>query len=1178
MRFLPAILPTTVIFCVFFYIILLFWIANKGDRLQFSENTWTKSPFVYALALGVYCTSWTFFGLVGTASDNGWEFFPILLGPILLFTVGFPILKKIFTLCKQEHIHSIADFLSSRYGKRQKVAVTVTLVVLLATIPYIALQLKAVSDALALLIDEQVFVEDDLVLVTTISMIIFALFFGAKRLDMSGYHSGIMTVLAFESLMKLLVLFSIAVFSLLLFKNIDVPSVSTEINMALSQPPNWPKFLINTFLSMCAILCLPRMFHVTFVECLDLKHLKTSRWLFSLYLLLISLCVVTIAWVGNHVLYTDANISGDTYVIALPIFNNSNFLAILAFIGGFSAATAMIIIATITLSQMLSNDVILPLILKRKLYRAAPQEFSKNIIFIRRFTVIAIVFAAYYYQIALAQNTALNSIGLAAFALAVQLFPGIIFGIYWHKGNIKGFTGGLITGITIWIFMLFIPILAEAGILSQPFSGNFLFSIRDNLSQFLGIPPNDNITPAVFISLAANIIIYILYSLIHKEELIDKIQSAAFTQYKKGSFNAYDRVDTEDLKTLLYEFMGKNQASYLIQELDKSGNKKEFIEKSQKALSGIVGIASAQTILQSMMKGKSIAVEDIVNLVGDTTKALRFNQDILFSSFNGISSGISVVNDNLQLVAWNKAYEELFNYPEGSLHIGMSISEIMLMNAKRGLLDGKNPEEEIQKRTRKMSLGIPYRFIRHHNQHMTLEIIGKPLPTGGYVTTYNNISEFIQAQSALKRANENLESRVTERTQEIETINSDLREQITEKERIARELDEARKVSEQANQSKTHFLAMAGHDIMQPINAANIYIEAIQNNQEKKQDLLPKLKASIENTESIIRTLLEISKIDNISLAPKVSTFAINDVLLPLVENAKITSEPTVTINYIPCKAYVTSNKHYLHRILQNYISNALKYTKSGKILIGCRRRKQQHKKLLEIVVIDTGQGIPKNEQQLIFNDFYRAKSQSSENTPQGLGLGLSIVSRFSELLSHPINCHSVKGKGSAFSVTVPLSYMAQDNKKLLRKPAADIRTSLTKNNYNLSIAYLDDDDSNLTAMEALLTQWGCQIHTFNTAFKFLQYFDDHYHDLDLIMVDYHLGPGELLGTDIIQEVVDRLKIINADNINICLISAATDMNLHKIARGAGHEFLSKPIKPAKISALLESYSKKKDT
>jgi Na+/proline symporter/signal transduction histidine kinase len=1221
---------------VFIYILLLFTLARYGDKQYFFKSSWVRHPIVYALALGVYCTSWTFYGLVGTASVKGWNFFPILLGPILLFTLGFPLLERIYKICRQEHIHSIADFIASRYGKRQSVAATVSVVVLMATIPYIALQLKAVSDTLLLTMGDEFLVSQDLTFVIALCMIAFTLLFGAKRLDMSGYHSGLMTAIAFESIVKLVVLAVVAISCLIWLADTSwseiVNSSEQTATSVFYQPITWPRFLVETLLSICAVFCLPRMFHVTFVECLSKRHLRYSRWVFVGYLLLISAFVVVISSTGNTLLGSDSSVSGDTYVIALPMAQNEPWIAMLAFLGGFSAATAMIIVATMTLSHMLSNDVVLPLLLREDKVRSKEktrgqqkkiiaQDFSRRLIFSRRSTVVLVILAAYLYQSVLAENAALTSIGLIAFALVVQLAPAILFGLYWKKGNVSGFYAGLLVGLFLWFYTLMIPLLTDAGLMNTYVVEQGLLGVQWLRPESLfGLTFSDSFTRAVLISLLANIACYIWYSATSLEKLADRIQATAFTQLTKGAYDYYNDINLDDLRVLLSEFLGESgsndifiayqnqlnsaqthinstQSSEIVANSAVNNTvKHRLVEKSQKSLAGIVGIASAQSMIESLYSGKKMAVEEVVNLFGETTKALRFNQEVLSTSFENISSGISVVDKDLRLIAWNRRYEDIFEYPEGMLYVGVPVADMMRFNAERGLLGEGDVEMLIEKRLTHMVTGKEYRVVRFHHNDIVIEIKGRPLPNGGYVTTYDDITEFIKVQKGLEEANTTLEQRVNERTQMIEEVNASLLKEILRRGEIELALREAKKVADDANASKTKFLALASHDIMQPLNAASLYASALLDdevvNNEKEHTIVQKLKSAIQNTESIIATLLEISKVDHGVIQTKNEVVELNNILMNIVSEASVQASDCLTVRYCPTSLIVLSDPHYLYRIVQNFVSNAIKYTPRGKVLVGCRRvTSSDGKRWVDICVLDTGLGISEQEQQAIFSDFYRVPASDNHNSPKnsipGVGLGLSVVERFSELLQHKVYCRSVLNKGSCFSVRVPLSTRPAIEKN---KEAALVLPQVLD---GMTVAYVDDEPENLSATAALLHRWQCEMVPISSVGEARAYVNKIISGEcvmpDVLLMDYQLDVLDVSGIELAKEMQEQWlayssstmcfeeKYLSHKIVPVCIVSAAAEVGLPEKVSQAGFEFLRKPVKPGRLRALLTHLKERRD-
>jgi len=1152
--------PIILVSALIAYLGLLFWVAQLADRRRFSATGWFRHPLIYALALGVYCTSWTFYGLVGTAASNGWYYLPILLGPLLLFTIGFPLVHRIASICRQEHLHSIADFIASRYGKRQSIAFVVTLLVLVATVPYIALQLKAVTDALLASVDTVAFASQDITLVVAASMILFTLVFGANRLDVSSYHSGIMVAIAFESLIKIVAMASIALYALFLSRGFDPSEISNTSNVVFSKSTLTLPFWVLTLVSACSIFCLPRMFQVTFVECLSDRHLHFARKFFSGYMLVFAAAIFVIAWVGNQAL-SELDIKGDIYVLALPMLADNKALSLLGFIGGFSAATAMIIVATLTLSQMLSNDVILPVLINsRKNHSSLIPDYSIALKITRRLTVAAIIGLAWLYQHSLAENAALTDIGLVAFALVVQLAPAIILGLYWQRCNALGVFVGLGTGTWLLFYTLMLPLLANAGFVSQDFihQGPFGFSLL-RPDQLLGLHFDDHYTHGVVLSLLGNIAATVWFSRLDRVRLADRIQANAFVNRERAKQDAAVQklqIDREDLSALLQQFLGQ-AASRQIMQTD--GNdpdalaSNELISAAEQALAGVIGVASTRAMLVNLSSGNSLGVAEVVNIFEETTRTLQFNQDMLFASFESISSAISVVNAELKMVAWNKRYEQMFNYPIGMLRPGRPVAELVRFNAERGMLGPGSVEQHVQTRLRHLTAGKPYRVVRTHNDGV-IEIKGRPLPKGGYVTTYDDISEFINAQNELEQANVNLEQRVQDRTQQIERINQSLRQEIEKREKTEVELIKAKSAAESASANKTQFLASASHDILQPLNAANLYACALLENPNLDDDTrenLQHLHSAIGSAEFIISNLLEISRLERGALKPKPRIFPLNEVLEQLANEFRVQTGDTVILNWRETHLWTESDPKYLRRILQNFLSNAVKYTQHGKILLGCKRCGEQ----IKVGVYDTGPGISEVHRQRIFDDFYRVETQM-----EGAGLGLGIASRFAQLLNHPIEVQSEVGCGSVFSISVPLRGQAE-----LAAVTNDPEMNVSFGLEGFSVLYIDDDENNLRALQTLMQNWGCETQVAPRPSAIIGQLEV-LSTPDAILIDYQLG-DDLNGVEMAQK-------LNAQwaKVPVCLVSAAPDEALHEAVEENAYDFLRKPIKPNKLRALLERY------
>ena len=1142
-------MTAALIFVALAYIGILFWLANWGDKTTPLAKRISHHPFVYSFSLGIYCTSWTYYGSVGTAATSSWSYLPILLGPALLFFFGQGFLRKLVLVSKKQNITTIADFISARYGKRQTTAIMVTFIALLATIPYIALQLKALSNSFLLLQSDNKISGSMVALSATLIMAMFAIFFGTRKVDVTEYRSGLMLAVAFESMIKLLAL--VAVAGLALFTLYNLPSTS-ELQIKESLWQHWNNFNFLSFnfigqslMAAAAIICLPRQFHVTVVDNQDKRHLFTARWAFPLYLLLTAAMILPIATAAIHPEIGNG-FSPDSFVLALPLMNDNVLLTTFVFIGGISAATAMIVVATLTLSTMISNDVVLPLMLRRKFKRnLITSSYKPQILLVRRFTIAGILILSYFYQQWFGHGKALASMGLVAFSLVTQLLPAIVGGLYWRKGHAYGVYAGLLAGLICWILFLMLPILD---------AGNTLDA---ELQQTL-------ITRGTLIALFANIGCYISFSLGADERLIDKIQAAAFVNPKEQAvlarrLNKNVKATVYDFKVLLQTFLGIQRSQQVLahfsltHQLDDNNTHPdpEFIAYCERALTGVLGASSAQALIHTVASGKRMAFEEVVNFFDETTQALQFNQNLLYTSLENLSHGISVVDKELNLVAWNKRYAEMFNYPAGFLEVGQPIEDIIRYNAERGECGPGEIERQVEKRVQHLKNGSSHHFIRHRRNGLVYEMIGNPLPDGGFVTSFSDITTHIATQNALEEVNMDLENRIEARTQEIRTINKDLEAQIESRVQTEQALTLAKREAEQANDSKTRFLALASHDILQPLNAARLYLAAIDEKSLADNNInnFEKLGASLDSTVHLMSALLEIAKLEQGAMTPTPRHFSIDDILAPLRnEYAILSSEKGLKLTVRSGQHIVHSDITYLRRIVQNLVSNAVKYTNAGKVLVACRKRKHH----LRIEVWDTGPGISEVEQAKIFNDFYRI--EASDN--KGVGLGLSVVKRMVDLLSIRLDVRSTPQKGSCFSIEIPYGESQFVQQKLATN-------SLFAERSAMNIIAVDDDPENLNAMASLLQKWQANYQLFDQVESVLTYANEHSAP-DVILMDYQLG-HEHDGISLIK----ALREIWQANVPAILITAVRDVELKQATKAEDIHYLSKPIKPGKLKALL---------
>ena len=1155
----------------------LFLIANWGERHADDKLIRKYGGLIYSLALAVYCTSWTYYGAVGTAVTQGWDYIPIYLGPVLLFIFAQPFLFKLLYVAKKQNVTSVADFISSRYGKRKNIALLASLVCLVVVVPYIALQLKAVSSSYHVLLggdfsDDATNWWQDSAFLSALAMAFFAILFGTRKLHLTEQSRGVMVAIAFESVVKLFALLTLglAVYVFVLGDSGNVFGRFAEHAMAQQHSSSdfgAVEFITKTVLAMVAVFLLPRQFHVAFVENVSHHHLRHARRWFSLYLFLVTIVVIPIAIAGMQ-LFPQALNAADSFVLLIPAQSGWSTLSVLVFIGGFSAATSMIIIATLALSTMISNDVVMPGLLRSSKKRGLGHDYSLLILLVRRSMVILVMALSYLYYRMFARNYELAETGLLAFALVIQLAPAVIGGLYWRRGNAWGVYLGLSIGFVLWFYTLMLPQLVSTGAINSNIMQTGLFGWQALIPTALLGTELDSLSHGVLFSLGFNLLFYVVGSLLTQVNLQDRLQAVAFVK-PNLPVNHQDtparriRIRNTDLKILLERFVGANRAAECLQEY---GRRQQvglqlddlpsvgLVEHVERELAGVIGASSASAMVNAVLEGRQLAFEDVVTLFDDTTQAIQFSRKILFSTLEHLSQGVSVVDRELKLVAWNRAYLEMFDYPEAMVRVGRPIADIVRFNAERGLCGPGSSDEHVEKRIAHMQKGTAHVFQRVRPDGKVIEMRGNPIPGGGFVTSFTDISEHVKAVQALAEAKQHLEDRVQERTHTISEINHELLGEVRRRRETEQQLLQAKAEAEVANASKTRFLALASHDILQPLNAARLFTAALAGSQDvqQQQHIISQLDNSLKASEELISTLLEIAKLDDGKLSPEVQTVSLKELLSQLSDEFSLLAKQKGLQLQVRAADYqVQTDPTYLRRILQNMLSNAIKYTKNGRILLGCRKRGNQ----LLLQVWDSGPGIAEPDLQRIFEDFYRIDATAKGQ--QGVGLGLGVVNRMAKLLGHPLKVASWPGKGSMFSIQLPL--VAAVSRIELPLPTSSVQRPVL----GLSVVCVDDDAANLAALTVLLQQWQISdVVSFYDEDSLLQYARNHPAP-DALLIDYQLGQ-HLNGL----QLYEKIKLAWG-KVNGILVSASPEAGLAMKAKQSGLLFLAKPIKPAALRASL---------
>lgn len=1136
---------------------IAWWAERYASNIRF--NWWR--PLIYSLSIGVYCSSWTFLGAVGRAVEDGWHFLPIYLGPILFFLFGWPFIRKLLEASRHNQVTSIADFIGSRYGKNRTLAAIVTLVLVIGTLPYIALQLRGLDIAWSNLRWQSFDPSEDWSssLIAALAMAWFVILFGTRVIDGPDRLRGVITAVATESVIKLIAFIAVALLALNLLSTTH--EADPQPNLSTAQFFT-PLFFTEMLLAATAIICLPRQFHVMAVEYQSPNDTRYTRWLVPLYLAAFAILAVPLAQVGAH-LFADLNISPDNYVLILPRWAGYEWIASLTFIGAISAATGMVVMATIALSIMISNELIVPWWLKPG-KRVRSQDLGRSLRFIRRASIIAVLLLGWALERFMVKNEGLASVGLISFAACAQLLPSVFGALLWQNGHARGVIAGLVGGMLAWFYCLLLPTLispTDSLLVDGPWQVSWLAP-----QDIFNMGWLDPLSHGMFYSLLINFSLFYFISIGASLSKLDKRQAKRFMFIEALTHPSNldirpTQVEVQQLQGLLKPLLGAERSQSMWQEFEREighrllphDNAPKFVfQNIESKLASIIGATSAHKAMEILASQQPMKLQDFVSLVSGSTKQIQFSQGLLQTTLETVPQGISVVDKDLKLVAWNHQYQELFDYPDRLLYVGCDIKRIYEFNAERGYLadspastDDESPEEKIEKRLDQLSSGQSYRLERRLPNHRVVEIKGTPLEDGGYVTTYTDITEFHTVLAELEQAKSSLEARVGQRTQELKQANELLQRENALRSQTEQEL-------KASHTSKSRFMASASHDLLQPINAARLFTASIQNHLEKtsEENNWSEIKIQTNNlddalaqTEALISSLREMSRLSSGKEQAHKSHFSVNSLMEPLAnEGGVLAQEKGVEFHYIPSKLWLYSDETLLRRVLQNFISNAILYTQTGKIVFGCRRKAGE----LSIEVWDSGPGISEDSMNVIFDEFERLANNQSH---QGLGLGLSIAQRISQLLGHELMVKSKLGKGSVFGVRVPLGTVHETPKI----------TSVTDPNLEgTSVICIDNDLRILSGMRSLLAQWGCQVTTAVSLGDLLSQWQNNAAP-DIVLADYHLD--ESIGLD----VLEALQYHWNQSVPAIVISADDSDEIRDKVSESGFEFIPKPVKPVAL-------------
>jgi PAS domain S-box-containing protein len=1068
---------------------------------------------VYALSLAVHCTSWTFYGTVTQAARHGWPLPPTFVGAILLYLLAGAFMVRLVKLAQETNATSIADLIATRLGKDAWLAATVTLVAALGLIPYIALQLKATAMSFAMLTarpEASVLSPawQDSALYVALAMASFAMLFGTRRASVAEHNRGLVLAMAFESALKLAAMLALGAF---VWFGLDLPDVATPTSVPPTPvPPTGsggfaPLVLLGAF----AMFVLPHQFHIAVVECRDRADVRTARWQFPLYLLLIALPVLPLAQAGTALL--GDRVPSDLYVLALPLSQGQHGLALFAFLGGLSAATGMVVVSTLTLSLMIGNHWFAPGLLRGAWSRGEGGDLRGHVLALRRIGIVAIMLLAWGYSRLVAGSEALADVGAVSFSALATLVPALAFAVWRPQTPARAVVAGILAGFATWCWVQLLPTAFALRGASPDWLAHGPFGVEWLSSNGLfGLTGWSRLGRAVGASLFTGTLVTVI----------------AATWKSELPRRARRGLDARTLRDAGLRFLPRERVAELLGDAPADGAVPAATEaRVERDLAAVLGSASARVLLDAARR-EAGHLDTVAQIVGEASRDLRFNQRVLEAALENMSQGISVVDAQLRLVAWNKRYAELFGYPDALLQVGTPIAELA-RHALQQMPPRGDAERALQRRLAHMRAGTPHLTERVFPDGSIVEIRGNPMPGGGFVATFTDVTAFRQTEAALLQSNETLEQRVEDRTAALQA---------------------ARQEAERANDAKGRFLAAIGHDLLQPLHAAHLFTDALARQvSDDGRASVRQIRGALDSTTDLLMALLDMSRLEAGGLDPQPRDFALAEVLEPLAsEFSVLAAERGLRFDALPTRAWVRSDPQLLRRVLQNFLANAVRYTQSGRIVLGVRRAGD----MVRIEVHDTGPGIEADAQAHIFDEFRRGEDAAG----QGLGLGLAIADRIARLLEAPLTLRSVPGEGTVFAVALPRVAGTRSAGAL---PLA-ARTGLA----GTRVLVLDNESMARNALRQLLEGMGCHVVDVADAQSAHAALRDA--PADLWLFDYHLDAGDT-------GVVAHGRLAEAHGARpTVILSADAGADVRAAVQEAGLPLLMKPLKPLALKSVLD--------
>ena len=990
----------TVLAIVLGYLLFLFLVASVGEAFAARLSRGRIRTVTYVLAASVYCTAWTFYGSVGLAANRGLEFLTIYLGPALVALLWPVVLRKLVRVSKEQRITSISDFISSRYGKSAHLGTLVALLVVAGMIPYIALQLRAVSASFRMIVHEDSVLNVlDPTLLVAVTLAFFGILFGARNLDFTKQQTGLMTAVAAESVVKLVAFLAVGVYVTWglfgglgeIFGTIASDPVWSRL-LTLDQPQtaSYARWAAMLVISMMAVMFLPRQFHVLVVQNPRERDVNAVAWSFPLYLLLINLFVLPIAFAGL-IVFPESGGQADSFILQLPLHFQSRLISVAVFLGGFSAATAMIVVDSLALSKMITNDVILPMLLRRRRL----EDIYWITLFYTRVAMLAVVGLGFAWARMERGQLLLVEMGLLSFIAVTQCAPAILLGLYWRRGNRKGAAAGISAGFALWFYTLILPALVKEGLVPGsvlevgPFGLDWL-----NPTALLGLSGLDVTTHGVFWSLFVNVGSFVLVSLLTEQDADDRSQAAAFVGAPgedKHLGAAPAILSATEIERLVHNCVGDEEAEAIVRELFRGKapaelSVPELLElriRFERLLAASLGAAAARMIVEDHFTISKGEAQELVTSFRQMQQSLRLTEEEVRRGERLLASVVQSVDDCIvtagvdgRLVTMNRAGHRLLGYTEPQV-------------GRLGLSDLLGAEER-GRATKAIARAV------EAGQGWSGQVTARTAHGDGF-PAYVSVRAIVDADGQIIGA---------------VGVLRDLTEQVeTQRRRIQRE-----KLA-----SLGEMAAGVAHEIRNPLGgikmATNLLSSGNLGGGALSQEMARSILSGIVEIERIINSLLDFTRDTKLERGE----YEVARILDPVVETVAAEGRARgVELGYgrVDREVTVSADGQRLRQVFANVMKNALEAidlrVADGRVTVHLFAEEDR----AVVEVIDNGSGIAPENREKIFLPFFTTK-------PSGTGLGMAIVKKIVDLHGGDVGVESAPGRGTRVRISLPAVVLA---------------------------------------------------------------------------------------------------------------------------------------------------------